>query len=126
MAKYVILLTLLLGGTLNILAQQTSVFTDALAHYKKGLELYENDQCGPAQNVMRQTLDEIQMVNEPEFDMLRMNAELIAAKCAIKLGQIDGEKLILDFIRRYYPDPATVDALVEMGNFYFDQKKYPE
>ena len=66
------------------------------------------------------------MVNEPAFDMLRMNAELIAAKCAIKLGQIDGEKLILDFIRRYYPDPATVGALIEMGNFYFDQKKYPE
>lgn len=126
MTKHVILLTLLLGSMLNLSAQQTTIFTDAQLQYKKGLALYENDQCGPAQRVMRQVLDEIDMVHEPAFEMLRMNAELVAAKSAIKLEQIDAEKLILDFIRRYYPDPTTVDALIEIGNFYFDQKKYKE
>ncbi|MBT8220208.1 MAG: tetratricopeptide repeat protein, partial [Bacteroidia bacterium] len=126
MAKYLYTLILLPSFLFISFGQQTTVFTEAQALFKKGQELYDKNLCGPAQVAFKETLEQIKLANEPEFDMLRMNAELLAAKCAVKLNQIDGEKLILDFIRRYYPDPSTVDALIEIGNFYFDQKKYPE
>ncbi len=44
----------------------------------------------------------------------------------MQLEQPDGEKLILDFVRRYQPDPIANRALAEVASFYFNAGKYDQ
>lgn len=60
-------------------------------------------------------------VHQPEAELLRIQSELNVAKLAVRLGKSDGEKLILDFVRRYQPDPIASSALLEIAKYYFDE-----
>ena len=53
-----------------------------------------------------------------------MRAELGYAKSAVRLDKPDGEKLILDFIRKYSPDPLASQALMEVANYFYNARKY--
>ncbi len=104
--------------------QATTVFTDANKAYKKGTEFYDLGLFAKAQSEFRKTIQLLRPVIEPEAEVLRAKAELNIAKSAVQLGQEDGEKLILDFVRKYEPEPIAKDALVEIANYYYNAKEY--
>lgn len=105
-------------------AQSTAVFTEADLSYKQGMDFYQQGLFGKAQEAFQHTMDLLQPVNEPEATLLRIKAELHYAKAAVQLGLPDGEKLILDFIRKYKPDPMAMQALNEIAKYYYDAKEY--
>ena len=105
-------------------AQQTSVFTEAQRHYKKGNELFDRGIFAPAQSEYQKAYDLLQPINEEQAQMLFTKAKLNYAKCAVRLNQPDGEKLVLDFTRKVDPDPVALEAILEMGNYYYDAKEY--
>ncbi|HNG90418.1 MAG TPA: tetratricopeptide repeat protein, partial [Saprospiraceae bacterium] len=55
---------------------------------------------------------------------MKTDAELYHAKCAVRLGQPEAEKLTLDFLREHSPSPAASQAALEIGDYYFNQKEY--
>ena len=118
---FISLTTLSLSATY---AQRTTVYTDPQLAYKHGMELYEQGLYGQAQAEFQQTLSLINHGSEHEFPALRAVAELHNAKCAVQMGKPEGETLILDYIRKYSPDPAAGQALVDMGNYYYNAKQY--
>jgi TolA-binding protein len=61
---------------------------------------------------------------EHTFSSDEARAALVDAISAVRLGKPDGEVLVSDFIRRYAPSADADIAKVEMGNYYFAQKKY--
>lgn len=124
MFKPTALLLLLFTLSLPLLAQQTTVFTEAQEAYKEGLILSEQGVFGKAQREFQTALRLLQPVNEPEAELLRTKAELHYARCAVRLEQLDGEKLILDFVREHSPDPIANQALVEVANYYYNSRQY--
>lgn len=106
------------------LAQNSTIYTEASLSYKKAMELYEAGIVGLAQTEFKKVFNELRPVQEPESILLRTKAELFYAKCAVRLGQPDGEKLIIDFARTYDPDPLANQAILEMADFYFNSKDY--
>ena len=124
MNKKSALLFLLLSMALPLLAQRTTVYTEAYKSYKEGIFLYEKGLFGKAQTEFSRTIELLRPTNEAESELLRTKAELNYAKCAVQLTLPDGEKLILDFIRKHYPDPISNQALIELANYYFNAKKY--
>ncbi len=72
----------------------------------------------------KQAINLLRPANEPEWEQLRMESELGYAKSAVRLDKPDGEKLILDFIRKYSPDPLASQALMEVANYFYNAKKY--
>src|SRR5690606_19122866 len=82
-------------------SQQTTVYNDANEAYKKGVEVYAHGLLGEAQggcmNVSRQPTP----ANEPDSEWLRKRAELYYAKAAVQLDSPEGEKLVMDFARKY-------------------------
>lgn len=116
------LICLLLSTPLQ--AQQTSVFTDADEAFKNGKALYDQGVFASAQTEFEKTLRLLLPANEPEAELLRTNAELYFAKCAVNLGLPEGEKLIYDFIRKHRPDPVADQALVELATYYYNSKDY--
>lgn len=109
---------------LGIQAQETTVFTEAYKSYKQGEYFFEEGLYAKAQREYRQTIDQLQAVSDVESELLETKAELGYAQTAVRLNQPDGEKMILDFIRNYEPDPIANQALVEIANYYFDNRDY--
>lgn len=122
--KKIALLLAIAAITFPLFAQETAVFTEANKHYKNGVTLYEKGVFGKARTEFKETLSLLQPANEPEYEMLLGRAELYYAKCAVQLGLPDGEKLILDFIRKNAPDPVSNQALVDLANYYYNDRQY--
>jgi predicted negative regulator of RcsB-dependent stress response len=117
-------LLLLVPGLL--LAQQTTVFTEANQAYKRGLEFFNQHLFGLAQKEFRAAMDMLRPVNEPEWRALKTDAELYHAKCAVRLELPEAEKLVYDFLREQAPAPEASQAALEIGDYYFNAKKYDE
>lgn len=110
--------------SIRLSAQQTSVFTEANLDYKKGMDFYDSGIFGMAMAEFSKVITKLSPVSEPTSDLLRTKAELAYAKSAVRLELPDGEKLMLDFIRKYNPDPISNQALRELADYYFDARKY--
>lgn len=107
-----------------IAAQETTVFTEAYESYKRGELFFDDGLFAKAQSEFRVTINDLRQINEADSELIRTKAELGYAQSAVRLGQPDGEKLILDFIRNYSPDPIANQALIEIANYYFDNRDY--
>jgi tetratricopeptide (TPR) repeat protein len=124
MLKQIALLVLTAFTLSPIVAQQTTVYTEANEAYKSGSALFEQGVFGKAQQDFQKALVLLLPVNEPEAELLRVKSELNYARCAVRLEQPDGEKLILDFVRKHAPHPLANQALIEVANFYFNSRQY--
>jgi tetratricopeptide (TPR) repeat protein len=118
------LLLLILGIPLLTVAQRTTVFSDANASYKKANNYFDKGVFGKAMTEYEKTIQLIRPANEPELEMILRYSELGYAKSAVRMNLPDGEKLMLDFIRRYSPDPIANEALIEVANYYYNSRKY--
>lgn len=112
------------GASLNIQAQQTTVFTAATEKFNQGVELYEAGLAGKAREVFEELNRSLDNVPDAGTRLLQQKAELYLAKCAIMMDLPDGEKLILDFIRSNNPDPLAQEALLDLANYNFNDKNY--
>ena len=114
------------ASALSGFTQRTTVYTEANANFKKGLEFFDLGVYGLAQAEFKKVLERLQPVNEPEYRIIKKKAELYYARSAVRLEQPDGQKLMQDFARRYRPDPAANQALLELADYYYNAKKYDE
>ncbi len=105
-------------------AQQTTVFTEANLAYKKGEDFFQKGVYGYALTEYEKTINLLVPVSEPSWDLLRMRAELGYAKSAVRLDMPEGEDLIINFIRKYKPDPLASQALLEVANYFYNAGKY--
>lgn len=109
---------------LPLTAQKTTVFNEAQLAYKRGEDLFLKGVYGYALVEYKSAIEKLDAVNEPSWELLRMRAELGYAKSAVRLDLPDGEKMILDFIRKYQPDPLASQALIEVANYFYNAQKY--
>ncbi len=109
-----------------LFSQQTTVFTEANLAYKRGVDFYNQRLYGLAQKEFRSAMDLVRPVNEPEWQALKTDAELYHAKCAVRLEQPEAEKQVYDFLRDKAPAPESSQAALEIGDYYFNAKKYAQ
>ncbi len=108
----------------QLFGQKTTVYTEANLAYKRGEDFFNKGIYGYAMEEFRQAIEKLPAANEPQWEQLKMRAELGYAKSAVRLEKPDGEKLILDFIRKYSPDPLASQALMEVANYFYNARKY--
>jgi tetratricopeptide (TPR) repeat protein len=113
------LCALIFSGT--VFGQASTVYTEAWRTYKKAEKHYQEQLLSKAQREYKEVVNMLLPVHQPEAELLRMKSELNYAKIAVRLDKADGEKLILDFVRRYQPDPIANEALLEIAGYYFNE-----
>ncbi len=118
-----LLTTLLCLLTAAVGAQATTVYTEAWRTFKLAEDHRQKNLLDKAQREYADVATMLLPVHQPEAELLRVQAELNVAKLAVRLGKSDGEKLILDFVRRYRPDPIANQALLEIAKYYFDENQ---
>lgn len=107
-------------------AQSTTVYTEANESFKRGEAFLDQGLFEQAQTEFQKTITKLRPVNESQAELLLTKAEFNYAKAAVQSDAPDGEKLILDFIRKYRPDPIANDALIEIANYYYNAGKYEQ
>jgi tetratricopeptide (TPR) repeat protein len=122
--RRIIPLLALLGISQMLFAQKTAIYTDADRFYKRGVEFFEKGIYGKARHEFENVVHMLRPVSERSATILLTKSEFYLAKCAILMGQPDGEKLMMDFVRKYRPDPLTEQALIEVANYYFNERDY--
>ena len=113
-------------------AQQTQTFAATERYYQEGLDLFDRQQYGAAQQAfqeyMRQAMPRVSEQNGPAAisgsqDRLA-DAEYYYAVSGLYLLHPDAEGLILDFAAQHPTHPRAAVAYFELAKFYFEQKNY--
>jgi len=122
--KRTLILFIALLALVRLSAQSSTVFTEANLSYNRGVDFFNQNLYGLAQKEFRAAMDLLRPANEPEWKAIKTDAELYHAKCAVRLGQPEAEKMVLDFLREHSPSPVASQAALEIGDFYFNNKEY--
>lgn len=115
--KSFVLLTILLVFNC-LLAQQTAVFDNDFSNYQKATSLYNAKQYLSAQHLFQKVQD------EAKSEVLLAESAYFIANCAVRLNQSNAEELVLNFVEQYPTSTKRNTAFLDIGNYYFDNKKY--
>ncbi len=105
-------------------AQQTLIYTDAYANYKKGMELYENKMFAMAQEYFDQVAVLVPEATDNEIFTYISNSRYYSAICAIELENPDAEKLMIDFIEHNQGNVLIGSAYNQLGRIYYNKREY--
>ena len=122
--KHLFFFALQVAFIASLSAQKTEVYSEFYRSLKTADQMFAEGAFGAAQKHYEDIVKLSLPVNEPRYKTLAMQAELGYAKCAMRLEDPNGERLMMDFIRYHSPDPAANEALFEIANFYFSSKDY--
>jgi TolA-binding protein len=114
--SFVFTTILLVFNCLN--AQQTAVFDNDFLNYQKGLSLYNAKQYLSAQHMFQKVQD------EARTQVLLAESAYYIANCAVRLNQSNAEQLVMNFVEQYPTSTKRNTAFLDIGNYYFDTKKY--
>jgi tetratricopeptide (TPR) repeat protein len=108
----------LLVSHTSIVAQSTLTYTADDLSYRTGLELLDREKYSAAQKAFQE------YINLGKNDLRSVDAQYYIAISALNLANPDAEPMIERFIADYPSHPKALMAYYELGNFYFNQKKY--
>lgn len=117
---------ILLAVSTPLLSQETAVFTEVYESYKKGLDFYNKGLFGLARDQFKEVIYLTREVHEPQHAWIKDKAELLYAQSSVRLSSPEGEMLVENFAREHRPAPVSQQALLEMGNYYYNKRKYDE
>ncbi|MGD9977730.1 MAG: tetratricopeptide repeat protein [Bacteroidales bacterium] len=103
------------------LGQETKIYTEPDATFRKAFDLYQKEMYAGAQKLFEQYIE----ASNKSVNHLNTEAEFYRAMCAIELDNNDAEYLIGTFINNH-PESQKIDlAHFAMGKMQYQQKKYP-
>ncbi|MFB9862110.1 tetratricopeptide repeat protein [Rufibacter immobilis] len=112
------LATVLLGGAQVAYAQHPLTFRSEERFFHEGLELFDREKFGAAQQAFGEY---IRLINDPQKTA---DAQYYYAISGLHLFHPDAEQLVLQFAARYPSHPKAATAFFELGTSLFDSKNY--
>jgi tetratricopeptide (TPR) repeat protein len=120
--RVVSVFTLLLCWFINvdILAQQTMIYSEEYRAYQDALELYDKEKYSAAQEKFKWTIESI----SNKQDEIRTNAEYFYAVCALELFHGDAEHLLNEFVFNHPDHPKAKKVYFQLGRYYYRNKRF--
>ncbi len=104
--------------TIQVIAQQSAVYTNDLVDYQKALTLYNNQQYIAAQSLFSQ------IKKSAKKESLKSECTYYVANCAVRLNQQNADQLVSDFVEEYPTSTKRNTAFVDVADYYFTNGKY--
>ena len=111
-------LILILSASSLVFAQQTQVYSNPEFTYQEALKLFKKEKYGAAQRLFEQ------YINEEHNSLKAASAQYYIAISSLYLEQPNADIRIINFAKNNSEHPKTVFAYFELGNFYYERKKY--
>jgi tetratricopeptide (TPR) repeat protein len=86
--------------------------------YNHAKKLYNNKAYAAAQKTFKDVV-----TNTESTETLKSDAAYYSAMCAIKLNQVEAERMVLDFVDEHPNSNKKEKAFLNVGNYYFANKK---
>src|SRR5690606_33852215 len=99
-------------------AQQSQIYTHDQKEYQEALELYNSKQYQAAQSMFKEIKKN---TNDGE---IKANSDYYIANAAIRLNQGNADRLMEDFVKNHSTSTKRNSAMLDVGNYYFEQGKY--
>ncbi len=115
-----IIFILLFG--LRSFSQKTAIYTESEADFKKGVELFQKEKYGAAQNIFQNV---IKSHKDPNT-IARIDAEYYNAICAIELFHKNGELLLKTFVYNHPESPRIKTAYFNLGKYNYRKNDYKD
>jgi TolA-binding protein len=109
---------IILFFSFQIYAQQSEVYSNELADYQKALSLFNNQQYLASQALFQS------IIKNTKEDVLQSDCAYYIANCAVRLNQLNADKLIEDFVEKYPTSTKRNTAFVDVADYYFENSKY--
>lgn len=127
MYKQLVLLLLTLFLSVNWLgAQQTSVYQEALVHYKRGQAFFDQELFAQAREEFDASQNRLITPGDHETEVLKVKTELMQGIAALRVEDPRAEVLLNDFVRNHSSNPLINKALYELGNYHYAARRYDE
>ncbi len=127
MVKQVILWTItLLISIGGLSAQRTSVYQEALLHYKRGQAFFDQELYAQAREEFDASQNRMITPGDNETEVLKVKTELMQGIAALRLSDPRAEVILNDFIRNHSSNPLVNKALYELGNYHYAARRYEE
>ncbi len=117
-------LILILLAVSSSLGQYSYKDLDEFKKYRQAVELYQKNNFAQVIPLIDEFLSESNRVYHSEFRNIKVHAELLKAQSALYNEEPDGEELLVTFIDQYQPDPQANEALYNLADYYFRERKY--
>jgi len=119
MQKYLFIILLALGQISLAFAQESVTYTNDLEAYYHAVELYYNKNYVAAQIDFDRVKNQFDTASEQ-----RANCDYYIANCAVRLGQLNADELMQEFVTKYPNSAKRNDAFMEVANYYYNTGKY--
>lgn len=127
--KSIPFLILLLVPSLALLAQEPAYYKTN-ATFRKGLELFDNNQYASAAELFRQVYTDKQVAGSVpaengDISMMKADARYYEIICGLEMGNRQAQDALLSFITDYPESEKTKSAMFHVGKLYYARKDYP-
>ncbi|MBP9152148.1 MAG: hypothetical protein KBF73_07700, partial [Flavobacteriales bacterium] len=113
-------MSFLLVGVSHSFAQRVASDVDPIREYAVGLELFQKQKYGQAQERFTRALEHPRALPSIQQE----NAFYYQAASALELFNMDGEPLMVSFIATHPEHPMVNMANFQLGTYYFTKKNY--
>lgn len=108
--------------TFSLFGQQTEIYQDFDRDFKTGVDLFNKQKYGAAQNYFGKIIE----AYGTQHSAVRSEAEYYYAICALELFNSDTEFFIMQFLQNNPSSPKTGLAYFQMGRFKYRQSQWSE
>ncbi len=105
----------------SLMAQKSLFHENIDLDYRKGVELFEKEKYGAAQEYFKRAVEKYD-----DHSMLRGYAEYYSALCAIKLQNEDAEYLMVNFIESHPANTKTDEARFYLGRHHYRDNSFSD
>jgi tetratricopeptide (TPR) repeat protein len=116
----------MLGLQLTAFGQETTIYTEAQVHYKRGVDFFDKELYRLAQAEFDAASQRVTYPGEHNTEVLKTKSDLMSAISALRLEQPESEMKLYDFVRNNKPNPLVNQALYELGNYHYNARRYDE
>lgn len=110
----------ILGSAAISKAQQSTFYTHGYTRYLHGLELFNKEKYGAAQQEFNAAISQ---VNDPQSEV-SANAQYYAALCGLELFNSNAEDLLIKFIQTYPESPKVNNSYFQLGRYQYRKKRF--
>jgi len=106
----------------NLFAQKTQIYTYEDKDFRKGIDLFNKEKYGAAQEAFKLVIGHYKTVTS----LVKADAEYYYAVCAIELFNPDAEYLAKTFIEKYPESPRVQYAHFNFGKYFYRDNRFLE
>ncbi len=108
-----------------VYGQETAFHNNTFEKYIQGKSYYDQKLYGQAIEQLQLFLNENRFLPDSESNAIyNIDAQSVYHISALRLQLPESESNLVKFISENHPNPLLVDAIFEMGDYYYNEKQY--